>query len=83
MAKKKTKHQAGTLAEMTTAAGPGFWEGTLSPLLERRALAIAICLVVLACARIVASSAELSPTWDEPAHIACGLEYLAKHVYRY
>ena len=29
------------------------------------------------------SSAELSPTWDEPAHVACGLEYLANHVYRY
>ena len=83
MSKKKTKHQTGTLAEMTTPAGPGFWKGTLAPLLEKRALAIAICLVVLACARIVASSAELSPTWDEPAHIACGLEYLAKHVYRY
>uniref|UniRef100_Q01VC4 Glycosyl transferase, family 39 n=1 Tax=Solibacter usitatus (strain Ellin6076) TaxID=234267 RepID=Q01VC4_SOLUE len=83
MSKKKTKQQATTLAEMTAPAGPGFWEATLAPLLEKRALAIAICLVVLACARIVASSAELSPTWDEPAHVACGLEYLAKHVYRY
>ena len=83
MSKKKPKQHTGTLAEMTRPAGPGFWEGTLAPFLDRRSLVIAICLVALACLRIVASSAELSPTWDEPAHLACGMEYLAKHVYRY
>ena len=25
----------------------------------------------------------MSPTWDEPGHMACGLQYLAQHVYRY
>jgi 4-amino-4-deoxy-L-arabinose transferase-like glycosyltransferase len=85
MSKKKTKQPAApqTLAEMTRPPAPGFWDATLAPLLDRRALVIAICLVVLACVRIVAASSELSPTWDEPAHIACGLEYLAKHVYKY
>jgi 4-amino-4-deoxy-L-arabinose transferase-like glycosyltransferase len=83
MSKKKPRPQAGTLAEMARPAGPGFWQATLGPFLERRSLAIAICLVAAACLRIAASSAELSPTWDEPAHVACGMEYLAKHVYRY
>jgi hypothetical protein len=92
MSKKKTKQAAGsapatladaTLSGMTRPAGPNFWESTLAPLLDRRALAIAICLVVLACLRIAAASSDLSPTWDEPAHVACGMEYLAKHVYRY
>lgn len=83
MSKKKPKQQPATLAEMAPPSGPGFWEASLAPFLEQRALAIAICLVALACLRIVAASSELSPTWDEPAHVACGMEYLAKHVYRY
>jgi 4-amino-4-deoxy-L-arabinose transferase-like glycosyltransferase len=83
MAKKKAKQAPATLAEMTRPAPPGFWEATLAPFLERRSLAIAACLVLLACVRIVAAGAELTPTWDEPAHVACGMEYLAKHVYRY
>ena len=83
MSKKKSKQPPGTFAEITRPAAPGFCETTLAPFLNRRSLLIAICLVALACLRIVASSAELSPTWDEPAHVACGLEYLANHVYRY
>jgi 4-amino-4-deoxy-L-arabinose transferase-like glycosyltransferase len=82
MSKKKSKQPA-TLAETSKPAGPGFWEATLAPFLERRSLVIAMCLVAIACVRIVTAAAELSPTWDEPAHVACGMEYLARHVYRY
>ena len=33
--------------------------------------------------RIAATYSQLGLTYDEPGHFACGLEYLAKHVYRY
>jgi 4-amino-4-deoxy-L-arabinose transferase-like glycosyltransferase len=33
--------------------------------------------------RIVSTYSQMSPTWDEPGHMACGLQYLAQHVYRY
>ena len=46
-------------------------------------LAIAIGLVALATLRIVATWPETGLTWDEPGHMACGMQYLAQHVYRY
>jgi hypothetical protein len=39
-------------------------------------------LVGVACARIISTYSALSLTTDEPTHFVCGLEYLAKHVYR-
>ena len=40
-------------------------------------------MIALASLRIVSTYSEMSPTWDEPGHMACGLQYLAQHVYRY
>src|SRR5205823_4601676 len=62
---------------------PGFWELRVHPFVERYALVLAICLVGVASLRIVATYSALSPTFDEPGHFACGLEYLSKHVYQY
>ena len=39
--------------------------------------------MAIGCLRIAATWSELGLTFDEPQHFACGLEYLAKHVYRY
>jgi hypothetical protein len=39
--------------------------------------------MLIASARIVSTYSELSLTADEPAHFACGLEYLQKHLYKY
>jgi hypothetical protein len=36
-----------------------------------------------ASARIISTYNVLATTGDEPAHVACGLEYLTKHVYHY
>jgi 4-amino-4-deoxy-L-arabinose transferase-like glycosyltransferase len=51
--------------------------------LERRPVAIAAVLIALACVRIAATYTRLGVTYDEPAHLAAGTEYLSEHVYRY
>lgn len=51
--------------------------------LDRRARAIAIAAVLIAVLRIVSTYSEMGVTFDEPAHLATGMQYLAQHVYRY
>jgi hypothetical protein len=51
--------------------------------LKRRAVLLAVAFVVIASLRIASTYDRLSLTFDEPVHIACGMEYVAKHVYRY
>jgi len=51
--------------------------------LERHGLAIAVALVLFASIRIIATYTVFSHTYDEPAHIACGMEWLDKGVYRW
>lgn len=51
--------------------------------MESRSLALAVALVVLASLRIAATYTVYNHTSDEPAHIACGMEWLDKGVYRW
>jgi len=51
--------------------------------LERHGRAIAVALVLVASIRIVATYQVFSHTYDEPAHIACGMEWLDKGVYKW
>jgi hypothetical protein len=51
--------------------------------IERHSLALAIALVAIASIRIAATYTVFSHTSDEPAHIACGMEWLDRGVYRY
>ncbi|MGA2271508.1 MAG: glycosyltransferase family 39 protein [Bryobacteraceae bacterium] len=51
--------------------------------LERRSFVLALCLIAIAAIRVAATWPEMSITFDEPAHLACGLQYLAQHVYLY
>ncbi|HEV3200388.1 MAG TPA: glycosyl transferase [Bryobacteraceae bacterium] len=51
--------------------------------LERRARAIAVVLVLIASARIVATYKVFNHTFDEPVHVACGMEWLDKGKYTY
>ena len=53
------------------------------PLLEKYSLPLALCLIAIAAVRIVSTYTAFADVGDEPAHLACGLEYLARHVYRY
>ena len=54
----------------------------LERLLERRFVIVCATLIAIACIRIIATYNVLSLTVDEPIHMACGLQYLADHVYR-
>lgn len=49
--------------------------------LERRGIALSIALVLLATLRIVATYTIFNHTFDEPAHISCGMEWLDKGTY--
>src|SRR5882672_2275646 len=51
--------------------------------LERRAVVLVAALLLLASIRIVATYTVFGQTSDEPAHLACGMEWLDRHVYRY
>ncbi len=53
----------------------------VSSFLERHALAGAILLTVLASARIIATYSVFNHTFDEPFHVACGMEWLDKGTY--
>src|SRR5580765_7313403 len=59
------------------------WEARVQPWLEHWALVIALCAIAVGAARMAATWDKLGLTYDEPQHLACGLEYLARHVYRY
>lgn len=62
--------------------GSSFWESRLAPFLDRYFVILCLCLVAVACCRIISTYGALSLTNDEPTHFACGLEYVTKHVYR-
>ncbi len=51
--------------------------------IARRAPVIALLLVAAASVRIAATYSVFSHTSDEPAHIACGMEWLSRGVYEY
>ena len=50
--------------------------------LVRHPAAISVGLAALATLRIVATYAVFNHTIDEPAHIACGMEWLDRHTFR-
>ena len=62
---------------------PGFWETRLAPFLEKYCLALCLCLVAIACVRIVSTYNALSLTIDEPFHFAAAIEYLADHTFSF
>jgi hypothetical protein len=73
MAKKK--------AAPTPAPARATRSQSVLPWLERYSMSCAIALVVLATVRIAATYNVFSHTFDEPAHIACGMEWLDKGAY--
>jgi 4-amino-4-deoxy-L-arabinose transferase-like glycosyltransferase len=69
--------------ELPIPRTPNPWESRLEPFLARYALPLVLLFIAIAIARIVSTYNVLSTTADEPAHIACGLEYLTRHTYLY
>src|SRR5580704_12975908 len=58
------------------------WQARFAPLLEKYFLILCLGFIGIACARVISTYNALSLTTDEPAHLACGMEYLANHVYK-
>jgi 4-amino-4-deoxy-L-arabinose transferase-like glycosyltransferase len=58
-------------------------EPALVSWLHRHAIAAFVLLLAMGTARIVATYDVFNHTIDEPAHIACGMEWLDKGVYHY
>lgn len=56
---------------------------TLAERVTRRAPLLALLLVLLATGRIVSTYNVFHHTSDEPAHIACGMEWLDRGIYQY
>ncbi len=52
------------------------WPERAVTFLSRHSLAMFLVLVVVASARIVTTYTVFNHTVDEPAHIACGMEWL-------
>ena len=52
-------------------------------LIQKHSVWIFLALTAFGSARIVSTYNVFSHIQDEPAHIACGMEYLSKGVYRY
>jgi len=67
---------------MTESSGT-VWERRVAPFCNRFFWVLCAVLVVIACGRIISTYTALSLTVDEPNHFAAGLEWVAKHVYRY
>src|ERR1700722_8541677 len=59
------------------------WPERAATFLSRHSLAMFLVLVVVASARIVTTYTVFNHTVDEPAHIACGMEWLDKGTYHY
>src|SRR5215471_2861402 len=82
MAKKKNKAPfvSPTIPTTPVAEVP---PSPVIPFLEKHALLLVIVIIALGTLRIVATYSDTGLTWDEPGHMACGLQYLADHVYLY
>jgi hypothetical protein len=76
MASEKPKRRAAAVTAETVSIA-----SRLTPFLERYSLLLAILLIAIASARIVATYRVFSHTADEPAHIACGMEWLDRGTY--
>ncbi len=80
MAKKKTGRSAPAIVAPASSVG---WTEPVGGFLQRHAGVLAIVLVLIGSLRIAASYNVFNHTIDEPAHIACGMEWLSDHTYHY
>src|SRR5579872_827466 len=81
----------GPVEKKTASAHPAIATSVVAPVvvspgrfvgfLGKHARAIAIVAVLIGSARIVATYDVFNHTFDEPAHIACGMEWLDKGTY--
>jgi hypothetical protein len=82
LSKKKLRPQPQSQPEPQSPQPAGFWEARGLPFLDKRALPLVVLLIAIACARIASTWTVFANVGDEPSHVACGLQYLADHVYK-
>src|SRR5271169_6374461 len=59
------------------------WPQRVEAFVARYALTIFLLFVAIASARIITTYTVFNHTVDEPAHIACGMEWLDRKTYHY
>jgi len=75
----KTRVRPATIGAQAVAST----EWALIPCLRKHSLLVFLGLVAIASIRIVSTYNVFNHTIDEPAHIACGMEWLSKGIYHY
>ncbi|HML16415.1 MAG TPA: hypothetical protein VK419_05295 [Bryobacteraceae bacterium] len=80
--KSRVRRAQGQPLASPASAKPGYF-ARVEALLARYATRLTIALVLFATARIVATYNTLSYVFDEPAHIACGMQWLDQRSYTY
>jgi hypothetical protein len=78
---KRQKKQLNSQRDSAEAEAPAL--GAALAWLRKHSVLAFVVLVALASLRIVATYTVFNHTIDEPAHIACGMEWLDKGVYHY
>jgi len=79
MAKKRAKQEDPGKSSRIATPGAPRWASFLG----RHSLAVSLALILMASIRIGSTYHVFDHTIDEPAHIACGLEWLDKGRYTY
>ena len=83
MAKTRKKTAAAhSHSQVVVQSAPPLSE-RLESLLAQRAAAIVVALILIASVRIAFTYTVFNHTSDEPAHIACGLQWLDQGIYHY
>ena len=78
LSRSKAEHAAGPAASLKKPLSI-----RVERVLVRHSAWIVAALILLATVRIVATYTVFNHTADEPAHVACGMEWLEKGVYRW
>lgn len=60
----------------TSSPRPSLWDKWIAPFLDKYCFLLCLCMVGIACARIISTYSALSLTSDETFHFANGIEYL-------
>src|SRR5580693_9042603 len=78
-----SKKRAGSTAAPKVELPVSLWPQRVDAFVVRYSVAIFLVFVAIASARIISTYTVFNHTVDEPAHIACGMEWLDKGTYHY
>jgi hypothetical protein len=83
MGKRSASRRTAAITPLPATPARPAAEQVLIPRLRRYSLAVFLALTAIGSLRIAATYHVYNHTFDEPASIACGMEWLSKGVYRY